>query len=124
VFWCMLSLCLIAKIMTAQTKISPDSIIARTILKNNNIDLENNSVLNDAEYQLDLSKSQVKKIAKVLLRKVLGRCMMIKQRPFHYIKYKSYWIIIGKTYKNPRKGTFILVVNSRNGCVEHLSLTR
>jgi hypothetical protein len=120
----MLSLCLIAKIMTAQTKITTDSIIARTILNNNNIDLENNSVLNDAGYQLDLNKNQVKKIAKVLLRNVLGRCKMIKQRPFHYIKYKSYWIIVGKTYKNPREGTFIIVVNSRNGCIEHLSLTR
>lgn len=78
--------------------------------------------LNANGLKLSLNKKEVKEITEIILYKQFGRNKIRRERPFHFFKIEEYWIIWG-THANRREygGVFEIIIDSRNGAVEHLS---
>ncbi len=100
-----------------------DSIVAIEIVKRSNIDTSRTIQLNRSGLQLDLTKVQAKKITKLTLYPIYGRMSIRRQRPFHFVKVNSYWVIWGNFNFRGRKygGVFEIIINSRDAKVEYLS---
>jgi uncharacterized protein YqgQ len=98
-----------------------DSLRATSILNQASIDETIVVSLNQNGLQLNLTKNEVFKIAKLVLFTTYGKAQIRKQRPYSVVKLGKYWIIWGQKRKKGYGGVFEIIINSENGCVEYLS---
>ncbi|MBP1672766.1 MAG: hypothetical protein H6Q25_581 [Bacteroidetes bacterium] len=82
---------------------------------------ELDSALHNSSEKLILVDTVIKtqetavKYAETILFEIYGQKNIEKQKPYEIYKIDEYWIIGGTLPKGMRGGTFLIIINSKNG---------
>ena len=119
IFFLLLSLCFNFDAVFSQ-EVSFKMNTAERILQKIDTTRSSRVVVNKNNFHLRLEKKHIKQIMKVAVFETYGKREIRKEKPWNFVKIGSFWIVYGTLNKYEIGGVFEIVVNSRNGAVEHL----